>query len=110
MEPSVLLAPALPKERSEHDLAAGTQAIKSALGACYERQMSAPGGVEISIESSLTLVISPDGTTREGVFNPPLSPTLMSCANEVISHVDFAKAQQPTRITLPIRLSRGHGR
>ena len=34
--------------------------------------------------------ISPSGAIREGVFMPPLSPTLMSCADKAIGARPFS--------------------
>jgi len=109
-EPSPRPSVALPKERGQQELAAGTQAIRSELAACYEKQTGATGAVQFSIETSLTVVVALDGTIREGVFNPPLSPSLMSCVAEAFSRVRFAPAEQPSRIELPIRLAHGAGR
>ena len=85
----------------ESDAAA---AILKGIEACYERQVSSLG-VRFSIESSLTLTVLPAGTVREGVFNPPLSPTLMTCARAAISSARFPHGESVTQIRVPVRLS-----
>jgi ferric-dicitrate binding protein FerR (iron transport regulator) len=92
------------KTRVEQDDAVAA-AILSGLEACYERQVSS-FGVRFSIESSLTLSILPNGTVHEGVFNPPLSPTLMMCASEAITASRFAGAEAMRQIRVPVSLSR----
>ena len=83
-----------------------TAAILSGLEACYERQVSSLG-MRFTIESSLSLTVLPNGTVREGVFSPPLSPTLMSCAREAISAARFSRGESVRQVKVPIRLSRG---
>jgi hypothetical protein len=59
------------------------------------------------VESSLKLTILPDGAVREGVFDPPLSPMLMSCASEAIGRVRFPGGAAMYRVDVPVRLSPG---
>jgi hypothetical protein len=84
---------------------ATTSAILGGLESCYERQLSS-FGVTFSIKSSLTLSILPNGTVREGVFNPPLSPTLMTCAQEAITSSRFPAGEGVRQIHVPVNLSR----
>jgi hypothetical protein len=81
-----------------------TAAILRGLEACYERQVSSLG-VRFTIQSSLSLTVLPNGTVREGVFNPPLSPTLMSCALEAISSARFPHGDSIKQVSVPVRLS-----
>jgi len=74
------------------------------LEACYRRQVSS-FGVSFSIRSSLKLSILPTGAIREGVFDPPLSPTLMTCAREAITSVRFAKSSSLRQIQVSVNLS-----
>jgi hypothetical protein len=85
-----------------------TAAILKGLEACYERQVSSLG-VQFTIESSLSLTVLPNGTVREGVFSPPLSPTLMSCAREAISAARFSHGESVRQVRVPIRLSPSQG-
>jgi hypothetical protein len=85
-----------------------TAAILRGLDACYERQVSSLG-VRFTIESSLSLTVLPNGTVREGVFSPPLSPTLMSCAREAISSARFPTGDAIRQVHMPVRLSRPAG-
>jgi hypothetical protein len=75
------------------------------LETCYEKQGSA-FGVRFSVESSLTLTISPSGGIREGVFTPPLSPTLMGCANDAIGAAHFPGGEVARQIRIPVQLTR----
>jgi hypothetical protein len=79
--------------------------IQRELEACYDKQVSALG-FPFSIESSLHLTVLPNGTVREGVFTPPLSPSLMSCARDAIAGAHFAHTDGITQVSIPIRLSR----
>ena len=90
-----------PAEQDE----ATTAAILKGLDACYERQVSS-FGVRFSIRSSLTLAILPNGAIREGVFDPPLSPTLMNCARDAITQARFPSAASVRQIRVPVNLSR----
>jgi hypothetical protein len=63
-------------------------------------------GVRFSIRSSLTLAILPNGAIREGVFDPPLSPTLMNCARDAITQARFPSAASVRQIRVPVNLSR----
>jgi hypothetical protein len=80
-------------------------AILNELEACYRRQVSS-FGVSFSIHSSLRLSILPTGAIREGVFDPPLSPTLMTCAKQAITSARFAKASSIRQIQVVVNLSR----
>jgi hypothetical protein len=77
--------------------------ILGRLGACYERQVSS-FGVRFSIRSSLTLTVLPNGTVREGLFDPPLSPTLMTCARDVIAASRFPQESATTVVSVPVTL------
>ena len=85
--------------------ASEVSAILRKLETCYEKQVSA-FGVRFSIESALELSISPSGAIREGVFTPPLSPTLMSCADKAIGAAHFPGTSAPRQIRIPVQLSR----
>jgi hypothetical protein len=63
-------------------------------------------GVTFSVQSSLTLSILPNGAIREGVFDPPLSPTLTNCAREAISSSRFPVGESIRQIRVPVTLSR----
>ncbi|HEY3592515.1 MAG TPA: FecR domain-containing protein [Polyangiaceae bacterium] len=78
-------------------------AILSRLGACYDRQV-ASFDVRFSIRSSLTLTIAPNGTVREGLFDPPLSPTLMECARDAIAATRFPQESSTTVVRVPVEL------
>jgi ferric-dicitrate binding protein FerR (iron transport regulator) len=80
-------------------------AILRQLATCYEKQASA-FGVRFSVASSLELTILPSGAIREGVFTPPLSPTLMSCADKAIGAARFPGGGAPRVIRIPVQLSR----
>ncbi|HMI83057.1 MAG TPA: FecR family protein [Polyangiaceae bacterium] len=75
------------------------------LETCYEKQASA-FGVRFTVESSLALTLLPSGAIREGVFTPPLSPTLMSCADKAIGAAHFSASDAPRLIRIPVQLSR----
>ena len=95
---------AVGRDPSEQE-AAEVTAILRHLSACYEKQASA-FGVRFSVESSLTLTILQSGAIREGVFLPPLSPTLMSCADKAIGAAHFPPGEAPRQIKVPVQLSR----
>jgi hypothetical protein len=92
------------RDPSEQE-AAEVAGIVRQLSACYEKQASAHG-VRFSVESSLTLTIMQSGAIREGVFMPPLSPTLMSCADKAIGAAHFPRGEAPRQIKVPVQLSR----
>jgi hypothetical protein len=92
------------RDSSERE-SAEAAAIVRHLEACYERQVSA-SGVRVFVESSLELTLLPSGAIREGIFTPPLSPALMSCANEAIAAAHFPKGETPRQIRIPVQLSR----
>jgi hypothetical protein len=94
------------RDPSEQE-AAEVSAILRHLSACYEKQASA-FGVRFSVESSLTLTIVQSGAIREGVFMPPLSPTLMSCADKAIGGAHFPPGEAPRQIKVAVQLSRNH--
>ena len=96
-------APADGRDASEHE-ANEVASILRKLETCYEKQASA-FGVRFSVESSLELTISPSGAIHEGVFTPPLSPTLMSCADKAIGAAHFAGGDAPRQIRIPVQLS-----
>jgi hypothetical protein len=85
--------------------AAAASAIVRQLEACYEKQVSA-SGVRVSVESSLELTLLPSGAIREGIFTPPLSPALMSCADKAIGAAHFPKGEAPRQVHIPVQLSR----
>jgi len=84
--------------------AAESASIIRQLAACYEKQASALG-FRFSVESSLKLTISPSGAIREGVFTPPLSPTLMSCADKAIGGAHFPRGEAVREIVIPVHLA-----
>jgi hypothetical protein len=78
------------------------------LESCYEKQIGA-GAVQFSVESSLLLTLTPSGAIREGVFTPPLSPTLMTCADKAIGAAHFPSGDGERRVRIPVHLARaGH--
>jgi hypothetical protein len=97
-------ATALARDPSEQE-ANEVSAIVRQLETCYEKQASA-FGVRFSVESSLELTILPSGAIREGVFTPPLSPTLMGCADKAIGAAHFPRGDAPRQIRIPVQLSR----
>jgi hypothetical protein len=82
-----------------------TRSILAGVEACYERQVSS-SGITFTVESSLALTILPTGVVREGLFNPPLSPTLLNCARDAVVSARFPGASTVRRIDVPVRLSR----
>ena len=82
-----------------------TRSILAGVEACYERQVSS-SGITFTVESSLSLTILPTGVVREGLFNPPLSPTLLNCARDAVVSARFPRANTVRRIDVPVRLSR----
>lgn len=85
--------------------AAATAAILRKLAACYEKQVSADS-VRFSVESSLSLTLAPNGAIREGVFTPPLSPTLMNCADKAVGEAHFPGGDSVREVRIPVRLGR----
>jgi hypothetical protein len=59
-------------------------------------------GAHFSIRSSLTLAVLPNGLVREGVFDPPLSPTLMACAREAVAAARFTRHDRVREIRVPV--------
>jgi hypothetical protein len=94
----------LPAGLSEAAYGPGTARIVASIAACHQRQVAA-GGVDFSVESSLSFSIAPDGSIPEAVFSPPLSPTLMACAEEQIRKARFPRAAGPTRVHVPVELT-----
>jgi len=78
-----------------------TSAILKGIEACYDRQVTS-FGVQFSIRSSLTLAILPNGLVREGVFDPPLSPTLMACAREAVAAARYSRHDSVREIRVPV--------
>jgi hypothetical protein len=85
--------------------AAAIAAIVQKLESCYERQIGA-GAVQFSVESSLVLTLAPSGAIREGIFTPPLSPTLMSCADKAIGAAHFPSGDAERQVRIPVHLVR----
>jgi hypothetical protein len=92
-----------PRSLEQRDKATAAAILKE-LETCYQRQVSS-FGVSFSIRSSLRLSILPSGTIREGVFDPPLSPTLMTCARQAITSVRFPKGESVRQIQVAVNLS-----
>ncbi|HKQ69143.1 MAG TPA: hypothetical protein VJT73_07380, partial [Polyangiaceae bacterium] len=115
--PKASPAEATPSEEHEADTAehrqvaqggrseqAATAAIVRGLRACYEKQLRSLG-VRFSIQSSLSLTVLPTGVVREGVFNPPLSPTLLECVRDSIGAARFPVGATTREVRLPVSLS-----
>jgi len=90
-----------PEARDE----AATAAILKGIEGCYQRQVSS-FGVHFSIHSSLSLAILPNGLVREGIFDPPLSPTLMTCAHEAVAAAHFPRHDGVREIRVPVIFAR----
>jgi hypothetical protein len=71
---------------------------------CYRKQVDA-SGVRFTVESSLSISIGKDGSIEWAAFAPPLSPTLMSCAEQAVKHVRLRPSTVATDAVVPIRLS-----
>jgi hypothetical protein len=56
--------------------------------------------------SSLSLSILPNGSVREGLFTPPLSPTLMNCARDAITSARFPAGDSVREVHVPVHLAR----
>jgi hypothetical protein len=61
--------------------------------------------VLFSVHSTLTLTIADDGGVRQGVFWPPLSPTLMACAERALHGTRFIRSPAAWDRTVRIDLS-----
>ncbi len=81
--------------------AASVQGLLHGIRACYRKQLAATQ-LEFSVHSTLRLVIGKDGAVEQGVFRPPLSPTLMACATSLVRTVRFA--QSTVRSTLDVSI------
>lgn len=92
----------LPATLTEPDYRPGLGMILGEVARCYERQ-TASSGVHFSVATSITLSIRPDGSVS-GLFDPPLSPTLMGCATDAVARVRFPRALGPTHVRAPVRL------
>ena len=78
--------------------------ILAQIQVCYEQQRTALG-VRFSVESSLRLDVSPEGVVERGTFAPPLSPTLMQCAQRAIDTVRFSAGAESRHLDVPLRLA-----
>jgi hypothetical protein len=79
-------------------------ALLRELDRCYRKQATSQG-VRFSVESSLKLTVVASGAVHEGIFSPPLSPTLMMCADKAIGGIRFAESDVTRQIQVPVRLS-----
>jgi hypothetical protein len=91
------------RDPSEQEASESASIIRQ-LTACYEEQAGALG-FRFSVESSLKLTISPSGAIREGIFTPPLSPKLMSCADKAIGGAHFPAREALREIVIPVHLA-----
>jgi hypothetical protein len=91
------------RDPSEHEAAEASSIVRQ-LAACYEKQASA-FSFRFSVDSALKLTILPTGAIREGVFSPPLSPTLMTCADKAIGGAHFPRGEGVREIHIPVHLA-----
>lgn len=66
---------------------------------CYHQAAStmAPG-VKVSVESTLTVRIAPDGHVVSGVFDPPLKPDAQACAMSAVAAAVFPQARNASEL------------
>jgi hypothetical protein len=71
---------------------------------CYERQL-ATSNVAFSVHSTLALSIAADGAVQQGVFAPPLSPTLTACAAQALGRMRFERSSSTWERKVSVDLS-----
>lgn len=76
-------------------------ALKSQLTECYRAAaLSRPAGVKITVNSSLSLTVAPDGHVVLGQFSPPLKPEARACLNNAVLGAQFPRAKTQSLLQL----------
>ncbi len=104
--PATVAAPVPPPQTlASSDVDPVLARIVAGVSSCYDKQLAESGGVRFTIDSSLSVVIAPEGSIRQATFHPPLSPTLMACAQNVVLGARFPHAVEVTQARVPLHLA-----
>ena len=103
VEPS---EPELPEVLTEANVTAQLDAIRAQVADCHRRL--APLGdenVKVTVQTTLTLNIAPDGHMSLGRFDPPLAPEVHGCAASALVGIGYPKAKNASTLRLELRIN-----
>jgi hypothetical protein len=71
---------------------------------CYRSAAStmAPG-VKVTVQSSLSITVAPDGHVVFARFDPPLKPDAQVCASGVVKNAKFPRAVRPSQLQVELQ-------
>jgi hypothetical protein len=78
--------------------------VHARLAQCFEEVYAGgSASVEVSISSTLHIVLQSDGSVQSARFDPPLKPAFQACAGSAIAG---RFAEGPGKLDIPITLKR----
>jgi hypothetical protein len=80
--------------------------VIEAVSGCFRENTEPTSNVKVSVRTSVTLEVTPEGTISTVNFEPPLSPSMQVCSEERIQSVRFASSAEGASVTRLLELSR----
>jgi hypothetical protein len=99
-------APAVPLEPSIADVEDGVSHVLEATQDCFTSNTGTPAGGEVTARTTLHFQVLPDGGIREVSFEPPLAPSVETCARDALDVLHFAGSQRGITLTRVLELRR----
>lgn len=79
--------------------------IAAGVADCHRRSMRATGGddaVRVSVQTTVSISVAPEGNVVLGRFEPPLAPRVQQCGGDVLLSARFPAARTSSRWQLPL--------
>jgi hypothetical protein len=94
----------LPDSLTDALARAQLDSLRARTADCHRRFGTAAGdNVKVTVQSTLTLTVAPDGHVTMGRFDPPLAPEVQACAGSVLLATTFPKARGASTLRLQLR-------
>ncbi len=97
---------ALPEEPPISAVEAGVSEVVSAVQRCFVSSSTADSEVQVSVRSTVSFRVLPNGELRDIRFEPPLSPNATACARAELGAVRFSESRQGIALSRVLELER----
>jgi hypothetical protein len=97
---------ALPDEPPISAVEAGVSEVVSAVQRCFVSTSTGGSEVQVSVRSTLSFQVLPNGELRDIAFQPPLSPNATACARADLGAIRFSESRQGIALSRVLELKR----
>jgi hypothetical protein len=97
---------ALPDEPSISAVETGVSEVVSAVQRCFAESSASGSDVQVSVRSTVSFQVLPNGELSGIRFEPPLSPNATACARDALGGVRFSESRQGIALSRVLELKR----